>query len=139
MKENLKKLFENYAKAFDALDFKTQAESFTDAFIMAGPQGAVSQSRAEFLANAEQAVSYYERVGMNSAKMLSAREESISHDYSIVTVHWGVTFRKTGNLLVEFDVSYIVHSSLHDPKIILAISHEDEQEAMKKLDVLKDN
>ena len=34
---------------------------------------------------------------------------------------------------VEFDVSYIVQETEIDPKIILLISHEDEEAAMKKL------
>ena len=51
----------------------------------------------------------------------------------MVTVHWGVTFRKTGNELIEFDVSYIVYQSGDEPSIILFIAHQDEQEAMRKL------
>ena len=38
---------------------------------------------------------------------------------------------------VEFDVSYLVQLTDEKPKIILFISHEDEQETMKKLGVLK--
>ena len=37
---------------------------------------------------------------------------------------------------MEFDISYIVFESEEDPKIILFISHEDEETAMKKLGVL---
>jgi hypothetical protein len=44
----------------------------------------------------------------------------------------GVTFQKTGNKPIEFDVSYIVHEKDNEPEIILFISHEDEEEAMKK-------
>ena len=51
----------------------------------------------------------------------------------MVVVHWGVTFEKTGEKPIEFDVSYIVQETDGDPKIILFISHQDEQEAMKKL------
>jgi hypothetical protein len=51
----------------------------------------------------------------------------------MVTVHWGVTFQKTGDEPVEFDVSYIVSETGSEPKIILFVAHQDEEEAMKKL------
>ncbi|MDD1679793.1 MAG: hypothetical protein LUO93_11505, partial [Methanomicrobiales archaeon] len=57
--------------------------------------------------------------------------------YSLVKVHWGVTFRKTGHSLIEFDVSYLIQKIGREPKIILFIAHEDEEEAMKKLGLLE--
>ena len=51
----------------------------------------------------------------------------------MVTVHWAVKFEKTGEQVIEFDVSYIVQETNDMMKIILFISHEDEEEAMKKL------
>lgn len=54
----------------------------------------------------------------------------------MVTIHWAVTF-KTLEKPVEFDVSYLVQLTDAEPKIILFISHEDEEELMKKLGVLK--
>jgi len=57
----------------------------------------------------------------------------ICNEYSMVVVRWGVTFEKIGTKQVEFDVSYIIQETDIDPKIILLISHEDEEAAMKKL------
>ena len=51
----------------------------------------------------------------------------------MVVVRWGVTFEKTGSKQIEFDVSYVIQETGTDPKIILFISHEDEEAAMKKL------
>jgi hypothetical protein len=53
--------------------------------------------------------------------------------YSIVKVHWGITFEKTGNRLIEFDVSYLIQKTEKEPKIILFIAHQDEQKAMEEL------
>jgi hypothetical protein len=49
MDPSLKRLFDEYAKAFNALDVKKNAEFFTDAFISAGPKGSIANSKAEFL------------------------------------------------------------------------------------------
>jgi len=54
----------------------------------------------------------------------------------MVKIHWGVTFKKTGDKPIEFDISYIVHKAPNAPEIILAISHEDEEKAMKDLGLL---
>ena len=60
----------------------------------------------------------------------------LSHK-QIITVNWVITFKKTGNELIEFDVSYIIHEAGDEPGIILFIAHEDEEEAIKKLGLLK--
>jgi hypothetical protein len=71
-------------------------------------------------------------VGQKSARILSLSEFEVSGEYSLVKVHWGVTFHKTGDRLLEFDVSYMVQR-IGEPKIILFITHQDEQKAMKDL------
>ncbi len=45
----------------------------------------------------------------------------------MVTVHWGVTFKKTGTKLIEFDVTYFLQETNSEPKIIMFIAHQDEE------------
>ena len=63
-------------------------------------------------------------------------EIPISNEYSMVKVRWGVTFRKTGNRLIEFDVTYFIQKTGPEPKIIMFIAHQDEEKAMKELGLL---
>jgi hypothetical protein len=51
----------------------------------------------------------------------------------MVKVHWGVTFRKSGDKLIEFDVTYFIQKTDEEPKIIVFIVHEDEEKAMQEL------
>jgi len=132
----IKKLFDEYEKAFQKLDIAANASFYADTFISAGPRGAVAQSKAEFLKFANQAADFYRKVGQTDAKLISADETPISDHYSWVKVHWGVKFAKTGDRWIEFDVSYFVHSKQPEPQIIMFISHEDEEEAMRALGVL---
>jgi ketosteroid isomerase-like protein len=138
MTESVKKLFEEYEKAFAALDIEKTAGFFADAFISAGPRGAIAQSKAEFLKLSHQAAEFYKSVGQTSAKILSMDETPISNEYSMVKAHWGVTFEKTGDKLIEFDVTYFVQKTGPEPKIIVFIAHQDEQKAMQELGLLKD-
>jgi len=130
---SIKALFNGYEKAFAALDLKKSASFFADTFISAGPRGVIAQSKTEFLRLAYQAAAFYKKVGQTSARIISADEVPISNEYSMVKVHWGVTFKKTGDRLIEFDVTYFVHKAVPEPRIIMFIAHQDEQQAMEEL------
>ena len=132
-REQLDILFKYYEEAVNKLELKSISGFYSDVFISAGPKGPISQSKKEFQKKAEQAVGFYRSVGQRSAKIVSKRIMPICNEYSMVVIRWGVTFEKTGDKLNEFDVSYIVHEKITGPEIILFISHQDEEEAMKKL------
>lgn len=135
-REQLDTLFKQYETAFSKLDLKTISGYYADTFMSAGPNGTVAQSKKEFEDKAQQAVDFYRSVGHKSARIISKRIMPICNTYSMVVVRWGVTFEKTGSKIIEFDISYIVYEGGDDPRIILFISHEDEEEAMKKLGLL---
>ena len=138
MDESVKKLFAEYENAFAELDFKRSAEFFADTFISAGPRGVIAQSKAEFLKLAHQATAFYKSLDQTSARILSADETPISNEYSMVKVHFGVTFRKTKDRLIEFDVTYFVHKIGAEPRIIMFIAHQDEQKAMQELGLISE-
>jgi hypothetical protein len=133
MTNGIQKLFAEYEKAFAALDIEKSAEFFADTFISAGPRGTIAQNKAEFLKMAHETSEFYKSVGQTSAKILSLTETPISNEYSMVKVHWGVTFRKTGDKLIEFDVTYFIQKTDEEPKIVMFIAHEDEEKAMQEL------
>ena len=136
-RDQLDTLFKEYETAFDKLDVKAISGYCADSFISAGPKGSIAQSRKDYEKKAEQANKFYKSVGRNSARIISKRVMPICNDYSMVVVRWGITFDKTGNKPIEFDISYIIQETGSDPKIILLISHEDEEAAMEKLGLQK--
>lgn len=132
MDKRIDQLFNGYGQSFSALEMRRVAELYSDHFIAAGPKGVISQSRSEFLDNADKAAEFYRAVGQQKAELKAATETWYSEHYVMVTIHWAVTF-KTLPKAVEFDVSYLVQLTDETPKIILFISHEDEGEKMKEL------
>ncbi|MCE8425414.1 MAG: hypothetical protein J5U17_06505 [Candidatus Methanoperedens sp.] len=136
MESSIKKLFEEYEKAFNALEVEKQVPFFAEHFVSAGPRGSIAHGRDEFAKMASSAAQFYRSVGQTSAKILSLDETEISNEYSMVKVHWGVTFKKTKNKLIEFDVTYFIQKTGPEPKIIMFIAHEDEEKAMKELGLL---
>ncbi|MCX9082288.1 MAG: hypothetical protein OIN83_08825 [Candidatus Methanoperedens sp.] len=136
MTDAVKRLFVEYEKAFNAIDAEKQVQFFAEHFISAGPKGSIAQGRDEFAKMATKAAEFFRRVGQTSAKILSIDEIPISNEYSMVRVHWGVTFKKSGNRLIEFDVTYFIQKTGPELKIIMFISHQDEEKAMKELGLL---
>ena len=135
-RDQLDTLFKQYETAFNKLDLKTISGYYADTFISAGPKGVIAQSKKEFEEKAEEAVGFYRSVGHRSARIISKRVMPICDKYDMVVIRWGVTFEKTGSKIIEFDISYIVYEIDDLPRIILFISHEDEEEAMKKLGLI---
>ena len=133
--DQIDKLFHQYENAFDKLDLKTISEYCADSFISAGPTGSVTQSRTEYEEKTNETIEFYKSVRSNSAKIVSKRVMPICKEYSLVVVRWGMTFEKTGARLIEFDKSYIIQEIDIDPRIILLISHDDEEAAIKKLGI----
>ena len=138
MKDSIKKLFAEYEKAFNALDVEKQVPFFAQHFISAGPKGSIALGRDEFAKMAGKAAEFYRSVGQTSAKILSMEETEISNEYSMIKVHWGVTFEKTGNKLIEFDVTYFIQKTSHtisqksyiiESIIILLMGESDENES----------
>ena len=84
----IKKLFAEYEAAFAALDVKKQVGYFADTFISAGPAGAITRNKAEFLKMADNAAAFYRSVGQTSARILRIEEVPISSEYSMVKTHW---------------------------------------------------
>jgi len=136
-RDQLDTLFKEYETAFDKLDLKKISGYCADSFISAGPKGSITQNRKDFEKKAEQTNKFYKSVGRTSARIISKRVMPICNDYSMVVVRWGITFDKTGNKLIEFDTSYIIEETGTEPKIILLISHVDEEVAIKKLGMQK--
>ncbi len=82
MTEAVRKLFEEYEKAFNALDVEKQVPLFAEHFISAGPRGSIAVGRDEFARMANEAAKFYRSVGQTSGKILSMEETAISREYS---------------------------------------------------------
>jgi hypothetical protein len=132
---SIKKLFDACEKAFSTLNIENQVPFFADHFISEGTKGSIAQNRDEFEKSARQAAEYYSKIGQTEAKILSMKETEISKEYSMVKVHWGVKFKKTGEKWIEFDITYLIQRTDAEPKIIMFISHQDEEKAMQELGI----
>jgi len=132
----LKNLFAEFERAIGASDFEKIGELCADSLMAVGPDGVIARNKAEFLAGARGASEFYTSVGQTSLAIASMQETDISDRYSLVTVRWAATFRKTGDTLVEFDDSYVVGRIGGEPKIFLLIAHQDERKVLNDLSLI---
>ena len=132
MDQKLKDFFRDYEEAFRDLDFRRQAEHFSEHFVSAGPRGEIALDKEQFLAMAEKTTAFYRQVGMTGVRLTDAKETPITAEYTSVKTHWAATFRKTGDKQVEFDITYILHKG-EKPKVVMFITHQDEEATMKEL------
>lgn len=128
--QKIDKLFDEYEKAFDQFNMEAIGAYYDDSFISAGPKGLIAWNKDDFMSKSKQAGDMYRTLGQNSAKIISRKLIPISNEYVMVTVLWAVTFEKTGDERIEFDVSYMIQQIAGQTKIILFITHQDEAEAM---------
>nr|WP_295868203.1 hypothetical protein [uncultured Chitinophaga sp.] len=134
--KNLKAFFERYAAANNNNDLKGITGFYAENFIAAipGNNGAFKNddSFIEWLKQVEQ---FNRQTGMQSIEVVRLKETPISNGYTQATVTWGAKYEKTGDELLTFDISYFLYLN-GAPKIIMYISHEDQNELMKQKGLL---
>ena len=129
------RFFNEFERAIAEHDFGKLGALYADSMIIAGPRGSAIRTRADFLAQARNASTFYESVGQTSLNIRSIHQTPITECYSLVKVRWGATFRATGDRVVEFDDSYLVQTE-GASTIIALIAHQDERAVLEKLGVI---
>ena len=135
--KTLRSFFDQYAQATNKMKPSTVAGFYADNFIVAGPKGNMAYRNDEkFLQWLEELKDFNQKTGMGSMRIVNYGESAVSPHYLMATVEWGVTFEKTGDELITFDITYFVDVTGKMPRIIMYISHEDQEDAMKERGLL---
>lgn len=136
MDTTIRDFFRKYERHFNDLDFKSESALFADTFISAGPRGVIAQNKAQFVEMGQKAADFYRSVGQKEVKLMAIEETPITAEYTMAKTHWGAWFEKAGDEAVEFDVTYILQRTGGEPKILMFITHQDEEKAMQELGLL---
>src|SRR4051794_26356228 len=101
--------FESYSKVSMAGDAEGLASSYAPTFIVAGPTGSAGfPNNGDFLHWLRGVFAFNRRAGMQSMQVVDVREDRISDTHATATVTWGTRFTRTGDQLVEFDITYLL-------------------------------
>lgn len=122
--------YEQYAQQFN---FRAVVRLYGKKLVAAGPQGIAFHSNNLFTrwqySKAMQA--HWIRAGLTSIRIISMRELPVSDQFSMVTVTWSATFRKTHEQPLEFHISYLVRKTKRGAEIVLFIAHENENKILE--------
>jgi hypothetical protein len=134
---SLRAFFDQYAGANHQMNASTVAAFYADNFIAAGPKGNMAfQNDEKFLQWLNQLKDFNQQTGMSNMHIVQFQESAISENYRMVNIEWGVTFPKTGEELITFNISYFVDVTKQMPRIIMYISHVDQEDYMREKGLL---
>ncbi len=135
--ENLRPFFEEYAQANDQNDLTSIAGFYADSFMAAGPKGSVTFTNDQhFVEWLRQLQEFNKQTGMKQMQIVNFEQTSISDDYQAAIITWGAKFPKTGDELITFDITYFLNVKQTTPKIIMYVSHSDQEDLMREKGLL---
>ncbi len=133
----LRSFFDQYAKATNQMKASTIAGFYADNFIAAGPKGNMTfRNDEKFLQWLNQLKEFNQQTGMGDMRIVNYTESPVSEHYKMVVIEWGVTFQKTGDELITFSITYFVDVTGKMPRIIMYISHLDQEDFMRSKGLL---
>jgi hypothetical protein len=125
--------FARYAELSIGAQPEQLAGVYAPTFIVGGPQGSQAFANdARFIEWLQQVGKFNRDHGMRALTVMAIRETALSPLHTLATVTWGARFDKTGDRVIEFEVSYLLERAKDDWRILSYISASDQEAAMKK-------
>jgi hypothetical protein len=124
-----------YAEALNGnIDVEATAAVFAEAFIEANPFGVSAGKNDDAFRKAiPQGMEFYRKIGTRSMEVDSVAITPLDASHHMAKVHWRATYAKKDkeDLVIEFDVFYLLQDINHELKIFAYITG-DEQGVMKE-------
>ncbi len=126
-----------YARA--SLDNNAEAitNCYAENFMVAGPAGSMCYKNDEkFTAWLENMFQVNRKLGMQNMKVINVTTRSVGGFYTQAQVRWGAVYLKDPNDLIEFEITYILQHVNNDYKIIMYVTHENEEDVLKEKGII---
>jgi hypothetical protein len=131
--ESLQRFFTHYAELSMGPRPEDLAALYAPTFIVGGPQGSRAFANdSKFVDWLRQVGTFNRQHGMNSMTPVAILEVMLSPMHSLATVMWGAQFEKTGQRVIQFDISYVLERAGEGWQVLSYISQSDQNEAMRK-------
>lgn len=126
--------FTTYGRASTGNDAGIIAKCYAENFIAAQPSGSMCYKNDEkFTAWLENMFQFNRKIGMQEMRLIKVTTSPIGDAFTNALVRWGAVF---SNNLVEFEITYILQHVNNDYKIIMYISHENEEDVLKEKGII---
>ncbi len=132
------KFFEDYERGVNAHDNELLASRYGESFLFAGPQGAQSVKKDDFLKMLPKRQEFFKAVGLTSSKIQSLEETRLDDNYVLIKAYWNMRFEKEPGRPLENETSatYILHRQEDSLRIVCQIDHQDLMKRVQDLGLL---
>jgi hypothetical protein len=134
---SLDRFFSRYVEFSMAPQPEALATLYAATFIVGGPEGSHAYPNdARFVEWLRQVAAFNRQHGMRSVTTVSIRDVTLSPLHTLATVTWGAQFEKTGDRVIEFEISYLLERAADEWRILSYISRSDQNAEMAKAGLL---
>jgi hypothetical protein len=140
-RSSMQQWFLDYADAVNRFDADRVSRQYAACYVEATPRGSVCIRNDETFRKAlREKQAFMDGVGFRAARAERVEDSRLDQHYSMVKVHWRIEFEsKPGKRVdAEFDNTYFVRHEGYDARVVCYISHQDEEETMRKLGLIDD-
>jgi hypothetical protein len=128
----LRKFFDQYADALSASNVEGIAQAYAEQFMATGPGFRMSMNNdAQFRAGLGQAAQFYKQIGVDVIEAKNYLEAELGSNFWLTKIEWEL-LDKDLNGILTFDNTYMVEVRGDEPKIILFITHNEQQRMQEK-------
>jgi hypothetical protein len=106
---------------------------YASTFIVGGPEGSHAFTNdARFIEWLRKVAAFNRQHGMRALMALSIRDVTLSPLHTLAVVTWGARFEKTGDRIIEFEISYLLEKAGDEWRILAYIARSDQNAEMAK-------
>ena len=123
----VREFFDAYARATASLDPAFLERAYADTFVFAGPSGAMSIKRDDFLKVVPKRRAYFDAAGWKATDLGSIEETLLDEHYVQVKAQWTFRFeQEPGRPIVEpAAATYILRHTADGLRIVFQLDHQD--------------
>jgi hypothetical protein len=134
---SLDRFFGRYAELSMGPQPEALATLYAPTFIVGGPEGSRAFTNdARFVEWLGQVAAFNHQHGLRALRVISIRDVTLSPLHTLATVTWGAQFEKTGDRLIEFEISYLLERAEDEWRILSYVSRTDQNAEMAKAGLL---
>src|SRR5262245_44587169 len=127
----VRNFFEEYERSIKASDSEGAPEFiaslYSDSFMFAGPQGAQTVKKEDFLKALPKRQWFFKSIGLTSTTIQSLEETRLDDNYVMVKAYWNMRFEKEAGqpIIAETSATYILCQEESSLRIVFQLDHQD--------------
>jgi hypothetical protein len=130
---SLDRFFSRYAELSMGRQPEALAGLYASTFIVGGPEGSHAFTNdARFIEWLRKVAAFNRQHGMRALMAVSIRDVTLSPLHTLAAVTWGARFEKTGDRIIEFEISYLLEEAGDEWRILAYIGRSDQNAEMAK-------